>query len=196
MASRKIVSQSNDSTQGFPSLGLPVTAELSEDKEFDGHILKAGMKDPEFVPEIEAIQLCVIGERMYYSVHEKYTAEILTPTAENDYVIEKKLDGNFVYTVLDQNINIKDKYKQDPTYLKWLGLPAYDEETHKTCLNAEASVSKEEREAADARWEAHLAQVEADKAADEARKAEFEAARLASKESGTPVPPTENNEGA
>jgi hypothetical protein len=139
MAARKIVSQTQDATVSFKLLHLDHAPILTQDKTFldkDGieRTAKAGMTDPTFVPEIDVIELCVIDNRVYHSVHGDYTTAMLKPTEENDYVIEKKLDGNFTFTVLQHNGTIKTKYEADPTYLDWLGLPAYDSAVHTTNL--------------------------------------------------------------
>jgi hypothetical protein len=139
MAARKIVSQTHDTTVSFTRLGLDIAPILTEDKTYvdrDGieREAKAGQNDPTFVPEIDIIELAVIYDRVYHSVHGNYTTAMLKPTEENDYVVEKKLDGNFTYTVMCHNTAIKDKYEADPTYLDFLGLPTFDPAVHKTNL--------------------------------------------------------------
>jgi hypothetical protein len=139
MAARKIVSQTQDATVSFKLLNLDHAPILTQDITFldrDGieRSAKAGVADPIFVPEIDVIELCVIDNRVYHSVHGNYTTAMLKSTEENDYVIEKKLDGNFTFTVLQHNGTIKTKYEADPTYLDWLGLPTYDPAVHKTNL--------------------------------------------------------------
>jgi len=139
MAARKIVSQTQDTTVSFIRLDLDKAPILTEDKTYvdrDGieREAKAGQSDPTFVPEIDIIELAVIDDRVYHSVHGNYTTAMLKPTEENDYVIEKTLDGNFTYTVMCHNTAIKDKYEADPTYLDFLGLPTFDPAVHKTNL--------------------------------------------------------------
>jgi hypothetical protein len=140
MTARKIVSQTHDATQDFPSLGLPLGRVLTEEKividdQGVSHTYLPGQTDPEFIREFESIQLCVIDGRVYHSVHENYTDAMLEPTEENDYVIEKDLDGNFTYTVYAQAASIAAKVKADPSYAVFLGLPAYDKDIHKTDLS-------------------------------------------------------------
>ena len=139
MAARKIVSQTQDTTVSFIRLGLDIAPILTEDKTYvdrDGieREAKAGQNDPTFVPQIDIIELAIIDDRVYHSVHGNYTAAMLKPTEENDYVIEKTLDGNFTYTVMCHNAAIRDKYEADPTYLDFLGLPTFDPAVHKTNL--------------------------------------------------------------
>lgn len=151
MATRKIVSQTDDSTQAFPKL-FPLSKVLEEDKTFEGVEYKAGQTDPEYKPEIETVFLISLNDRAYFSVHGNYTATMLKPTEENDYVIEKTLDGNFTNTVLKWNDQINDKYKEDASYLTWLGLPAYVAEQHTTDLFIEDSIDKEVVAQAEAKW--------------------------------------------
>lgn len=140
MTARKIVSQTHDAVEEFPSLGFPLGRVLTEEKtviDENGysHTYGPGQTDPEFVREIETVQLCVIRGRVYHSVHGDYTVDMLKPTEDNDYVIEKTLDGNFTYTVYMQSATIADKVKADPSYADFLGLPAYDKNIHKTDLS-------------------------------------------------------------
>jgi hypothetical protein len=158
MAKRKIVSQTNDATQAFPSLNFPISKVLTEAKIVDGVEYKAGQVDPTYVPEIEVVPLAPIDNKMYYSVHGDYTSTMLKPTAQNDYVIETGLDGNFTYTMMLYNVGINTKFQEDPTYLEWLGLPAYNPETDTVDLNTEVTVEKHLRDDADARWEAKVAE--------------------------------------
>ena len=160
MATRKIVSQTDDTTQAFPHLDRPLSKVLTEDATIDGVDYKAGQKDPSYTIDPEYIQLVSIGDRMYYSVHGDYTAKMLTPTEQNDYVIEKTLDGNFVYTLFQYNHAIAEKCKIDPEYAKWLGLPEFNPEIHKTDLDEQLSIDKKAREAADLRWISSLKEKE------------------------------------
>lgn len=155
--SRKIVSQTNDHTTAFPSLNLPISKYLEEDEMVYGVQLFKGDRDPRYPSDadLESIELIVIGDRIYHSVHENYTKEMLKPTEDNDYVIETKLDGNFTNTVLNHNTGIANKYRADFNITKVLGLPDYDEEVHKKDLKVEATVSKEQREAAE-KYEAEM----------------------------------------
>lgn len=149
--SRKIVSQTNDHTTAFPSLNFPISKYLEEDEMVYGVQLFKGDRDPRYPSDadLESIELVVIGNRVYHSVHEDYTEEMLEPTEDNDYVIETELDGNFTHTVLEHNSAIANKYKVDFNITKVLGLPDYDAEVHTTDLKLEATVSKEQREVAD-----------------------------------------------
>ena len=109
MAARKIVSQTNDATVQFKLLHKEIAPLLETDKTFkdkDGieREAKAGTPDPEYVADIDVIELGYIDDRIYHSVHGDYTTAMLKPTEENDYVIEKKLDGNFTFTILSSII--------------------------------------------------------------------------------------------
>lgn len=116
---------------------------LTEPKTVNGEDYSPGQPDPEFVLEIPYIEIAEIGQRVYYSVHQDYTDEILTPTEQNDYVIETELDGNFTFTVLENYPVIKERCTNDPSYAEWLGLPAFDPGIHKTDLRNDAIVDKE-----------------------------------------------------
>jgi len=131
MAARKIVSQTHDATEDFPPLGLPLGRILTEQKTVIDELGRSqtylpGQTDPEFVREFETIQLCIINGRVYHSVHGNYTEDMLKPTPDNDYVIEKNLDGNFTNTVYSQSESIKQKVEADSSYADYLGLPPYD----------------------------------------------------------------------
>lgn len=127
----------------FPDLGFPTMRVLTESKTVDGEEFSPGQPDPEFVPEIPYIEIAEIGQRVYYSVHQDYTDEILTPTEQNDYKIETDLDGNFTFTVFENYPVIKEKCSNDPTYAEWLGLPTFDPEIHNVDLRINAIVDKE-----------------------------------------------------
>jgi hypothetical protein len=134
--SRKIVSQTADTTTEYPSLNLPMAIYLEEDSIINGVELIAGSRDPRYPADkdLEKIELITLDGRIYHSVHENYTADMLKPTETNDYVIEKKLDGNFTYTVLNHNTGINNKFKKDPSIISLLGLPKFDAEKHTTDL--------------------------------------------------------------
>lgn len=151
--SRRIVSQTNDFIIGFPSLGLPLEKYLEQDETVNGVELFEGDRDPRYPSDsdLESIPLIVIDRKRYDSVHEDYTDEMLTPTEDNDYVIEDSLDGNFTYTVLLYNSLIASKYKEDENYLSFLGLPEYDKDTHKTDLVSVSTIPTEALEFASAR---------------------------------------------
>lgn len=140
--SRKIVSQTADSTTEYPSLNLPMAIYLEEDSVINGVELIAGSRDPRYPADkdLEKIQLIVLGGRIYHSVHEDYTEDMLKPTETNDYVIEKKLNGNFTYTVLNHNTGINNKFKEDPSIISILGLPKFDAEKHTTDLVIKESI--------------------------------------------------------
>jgi hypothetical protein len=142
---RKIVSQTNDLTTEFPSLNLPICKYLEKDTYIDGVQCFEGDRDFRYPADsdLESILLVTIGNRVYHSVHSDYTKEMLKPTEDNDYVIEKKLDGNFTFTVLQHNTGIAYKYSKDPELLNTLGLPDYDEEEHTTDLRVKASIPEE-----------------------------------------------------
>lgn len=130
---RKIVSQLANGSHSFPSLGLPMHAWFEEDTEIDGHIFKQGDYNPHFptTKDKETIELVVIGNRVYHSVHSNYTLKMLTDfDKDNDYKIETELDGNFVHTLMYHGNNIKQLYEKDPNHIVELGLPAYDKEIH------------------------------------------------------------------
>ena len=129
---RKIVSQTDDTTTAFPSLNFPLHKYFEEDTEINGIVYAKGDRDSSYPTEWdkESIHLITIGNKRYDSVHEEMTEEMLTPTDDNDFKIETKLDGNFTKTVLLYNGSILNKYKEDAEYLTKLGLPAYDEKTH------------------------------------------------------------------
>jgi hypothetical protein len=140
MTARKIVSQTHDFIEDFPSLGLPLGRVLTEAKTVVDELGRSqtylpGQEDPEFVREFETIQLCVIKDRVYHSVHGNYTEDMLKPNADHDYIIEKNLDGNFTNTVYIQSESIKQKIEVDPSYADYLGLPAYDKLVNKTDLS-------------------------------------------------------------
>jgi hypothetical protein len=178
--SRKIVSQTNDYTTSFPSLNLPMAKYLEEDETVYGVKLAVGDTDPRYPSDsdLESVELIDIDGRVYHSVHKNYTSEMLTPTEDNDYVIETELDGNFTYTVLQHNTSIANKYKKDFNIVEVLGLPEYDEETHKTDLILEASVSKEQRAAAE-KYEADRAKKLEEDAALQDKPSDEEIAALA-----------------
>jgi hypothetical protein len=142
---RKIVSQTNDHTTAFPSLDLPMVKYLEKDTVIDGIQLFEGDRDFRYPADsdLESILLVTIGNRVYHSVHSDYTVAMLKPTADNDYVIEKKLDGNFTFTVLQHNTGIAYKYANNPETLNILGLPDYDDEVHTTDLYVKASIPEE-----------------------------------------------------
>jgi len=142
---RKIVSQTNDHTTAFPSLDLPMVKYFEEDIIIDGVQSFKGDRDYRYPADsdLESIELVVIGNRVYHSVHSDYTEEMLEPTQDNDYVIEEELDGNFTFTVLQHNTGIAYKYSKDPELLNTLGLPDYDEEVHKTDLIVKATIPEE-----------------------------------------------------
>jgi hypothetical protein len=129
---RKIVSQTDDTTTAFPSLNFPLHKYFEEDTEVNGIMHFKGDRDFSYPTEWdkESIHLITIGKTRYDSVHENMTEEMLTPTDDNDFKIETKLDGNFTKTVLLYNGSIANKYKQDPEYLNKLGLAAFDDKTH------------------------------------------------------------------
>jgi len=133
---RKIVSQTDDATTAFPSLGFDLHKILEEDTEINGVMQFKGDRDSRYPTEWdnENIHLITIGNKRYDSVHKDMTEEMLTPTDDNDFNIETKLDGNFTKTVLLYNGSIANKYKEDPEYLNKLGLPAYDVAVHKKDL--------------------------------------------------------------
>lgn len=149
---RKIVSQANDFTIGFPSLDFPFAIYLEEDTVINGIELHAGSRDPRYPADkdLEVIELVVLNGRVYHSVHGDYTAAMLKPTADNDYVIEKTLDGNFTHTVLMRNTGIANKYKADPSIITVLGLPSYDPEVHTTDLYIESTIDAEQYARAEA----------------------------------------------
>jgi hypothetical protein len=142
---RKIVSQTNDHTTAFPSLDLPMVKYLEKDTVIDGVQCFEGDRDFRYPADsdLESILLVTIGNRVYHSVHSDYTNKMLKPTEDNDYVIEKELDGNFTFTVLRYNTGIAYKYANDPVLLNTLGLPDYDEEVHTTDLYVKASIPEE-----------------------------------------------------
>ena len=142
---RKIVSQTNDYTAAFPSLDLPMVKYFEEDIIIDGVQSFKGDRDYRYPADsdLESVILVTIGNRVYHSVHSDYTDEMLKPTENNDYVIEKELDGNFTFTVLQHNTGIAYKYANDPVLLNTLGLPDYDEEVHTTDLYLKASIPEE-----------------------------------------------------
>ena len=131
---RKIVSQLTSGSCSFPSLGLPTRAYFEEDTTIDGHTFRGGDANPYFptTKDKETIELVVIGDRIYHSVHGDYTLKMLTDfNKDNDYKIETELDGNFTHTLMYHAAgNIKAEYQKDPTILIDLGLPAYDNEIH------------------------------------------------------------------
>ena len=129
---RKIVSQTDDTTTAFPSLNFPFHKFLEENTEINGVMQFKGDRDSRYPTEwdTENIHLITIGKKRYDSVHKNMTEEMLTPTDDNDFNIETELDGNFTKTVLLYNGSIANKYKKDPEYLNKLGLPAYDAEVH------------------------------------------------------------------
>jgi hypothetical protein len=196
--SRKIVSQTNDYTISFPSLGFPITKELEEDTEINGVIVAAGDRDPRYPSDadLESIPLVAIGNRIYHSVHGDYTEEMLEPTEDNDYVIEENLDGNFTLTVLNHNTGIANKYKKNSDILDILGLPEYDEEVHKTDLFLQSTVLQESYLAAQKFEEDRLKKLEEDaKMEEKPSEEEIEAlaASLAGISSGTVSPDAVNN---
>lgn len=130
--SRKIVSQTDDATTAFPSLNFPLHKFFEEDTEVNGIMHAKGDRNSNYPTEFdkENIWLLTIDKKRYDSVHEDMTEEMLQPTDDNDFSIEKELDGNFTFTVLRYNGSIANKYKEDPEYLKKLGLPSYDPEVH------------------------------------------------------------------
>lgn len=140
--SRRIVSQTDDFTIGYPSLGFPIVKFLEEDETINGVELKEGDKDPRYPSEadLESIHLITIHKKRYDSVHQDYTDEQLEPTENNDYTIETKLDGNFTHTVLLYNSRVASKYKEDATYLDFLGLPKYDPALHKKDVKGLAEI--------------------------------------------------------
>jgi hypothetical protein len=131
---RKIVSQLANGSHSFPSLGLPMHAWFEEDTVIDGHTFQTGDFNPHFptTKDKETIELVVLGNRVYHSVHGDYTLKMLTDfDKDNDYKIETELDGNFTYTCLAHPTgDIKSKYAKEPSHLEDLGLPAYDKEIH------------------------------------------------------------------
>jgi hypothetical protein len=142
---RKIVSQTNDHTTAFPSLDLPMVKYLEKDTVIDGVQSFKGDRDFRYPADsdLESIELVVIANRVYHSVHSDYTDEMLEPTEDNDYVIEEDLDGNFTFTVLQHNTGIAYKYANNPELLNILGLPDYDDEVHTTDLYLKADIPEE-----------------------------------------------------
>lgn len=132
MSKRKIVSQLVNGSHSFPSLGMPTRAYFEEDTTINGYTFLKGDANPYFptVKDTETIELVVIGDRVYHSVHGDFTLKMLNDfDKHNDYVIETKLDGNFTHTVIVHG-DVKSKYEKDSNYLNDLGLPAYDKELH------------------------------------------------------------------
>ena len=134
---RKIVSQKTGNIIKFVSLKKPrvkfLETELVLDKEIT---LPAGLADPRFVPEVEWIYLATIGGREYYSIHEDYTDEILSEL-DNDYKVETELDGNFTYTVFEENGSVKYKYDYDRQAFLEIGIPEIEEEPETPYVNLE-----------------------------------------------------------
>ena len=145
--SRRIVSQTDDLTVAFPSLDLPMEKFFEEDTEVNGVVQPAGSKDPSYpsLLDQQSVYLFSMLGRRYDSVHQDYTDEMLTPTEDNDYVIETELDGNFTHTVMQLNATIFNKYKDDASIVAALGLPEYDPEIHTLNIRDDAEVDKETR---------------------------------------------------
>lgn len=150
--SRKIVSQTDDLTVAFPSLDFPMERFFEEDTEVNGVVQPAGSKDPNYpsLLDSESVYLFSVTGRRYDSVHQDYTDEMLTPTEDNDYVIETELDGNFTHTVMQLNTTLFNKYKEDASIVASLGLPEYDPEIHTLNIRDDAEVDKETRIKAEA----------------------------------------------
>jgi len=107
--------------------------------------------DENWVREEEFIYLITIDDRKYFSIHQDYTIEILekefkdfyddpdTPDIDeslffqlkiesNDSLSEIIQDGDFVVRILENNSEIRNKYREEPSYLDYLGLyqPLYE----------------------------------------------------------------------
>jgi hypothetical protein len=106
--------------------------------------------DENWVREEEFIYLTTIGNRKYFSIHQDYTMEILekefkdfyddpdTPDIDESLFFELKLESidslskvseeDFVVKVLKDNLSIRNKYREDSSYLDYLGLyqPPYE----------------------------------------------------------------------
>lgn len=98
--------------------------------------------DLNWKPEERAILLMTYSGRTYYSIHQDYTMDILKTsfiqpdedTPEDEVIDEEPLfdlkfenkedlSEDFTPTLLDVNVEVRTKYREDETYLDHLGVP-------------------------------------------------------------------------
>lgn len=101
---------------------------LTEEKEIDGMVFPVGHLDIEWEKEKLPILLCFFEDKTYYSVIEETTIDILNDgklNLDEDYDIkfETELNSEFSEYVIGFNVEHSNKYKEDPQYLEYLGLP-------------------------------------------------------------------------
>lgn len=130
-----------------PIVGIETTYVSAFDYDKDGNLLgetiiegERIIFDEDWVQEEEFIYLTVIDDRKYFSIHEDYTMEILekefkdfyddpdTPDIDESLFFQLKLEtedvinSEFTIKVLENNSQILNKYREDETYLEYLGL--------------------------------------------------------------------------
>jgi hypothetical protein len=132
-----------------PIIGIRTTYVRTNVYDDDGNIVdevimegQQPIFDHDWKPEERAIYLMTFSNRTYYSIHQDYTMDILktsfiqpdedTPEDEIideeplfDLKFEKKedLSEDFTPTLLDVNIQVRTKYREDENYLDYLGVP-------------------------------------------------------------------------
>lgn len=116
-------------TFGYNMPQLPPKT-LTEDTQYENVLLKSGDLDPEWESEKLAIQLINISERNYYSVPTEMTIDLLNESISvngyndlEDYDIREETDlgSEFVNELLTRAPQHLTKYKEDKTYLTYLG---------------------------------------------------------------------------
>lgn len=88
--------------------------------------------DESWNPEESSIYLITIGDKKYYSIHPWYTLTKLKSTFNPELNEEplfnlelhssSSLDSNFTDEILNTNILVLNKYKEDNNYLNYLGM--------------------------------------------------------------------------
>lgn len=149
MSTRKILSFSSTyDAYIFPDLPLQerpiigVTTATSSEFIFDqdGNVVdekiiytEHNVLDESWQPEEPSIYLTTKDNKKYYSIHNWYTLTKLKSTFDPELNEEslfdlqlhslESLDSNFTDEILDNNVFVLNKYKEDSDYLTYLGIP-------------------------------------------------------------------------
>lgn len=87
--------------------------------------------DESWQPEEPSIFLCVEGESKYFSIHPDYTItqlkSTIDPEEESLFNLQlhtkSSLGSDLTDKILETNLFVLNKYKEDTTYLNYLGIP-------------------------------------------------------------------------
>jgi hypothetical protein len=138
-----------DIPQSPPIVGIKTTYSTSYVYDEEGNIIDEVTSEGQHVifdetwkPEEKSLFLMTVDDRSYYSIHQDYTMEILKTSfvKEDDenpqfeFVDEEPLfdlrfhstgeiSDDFVVNLLETNLEVRTKYREDDTYLDYLGLP-------------------------------------------------------------------------